>query len=91
VSEWGVPVSGLRCEAAHAEDPTECEGPQDAVRVVDRHGDAQTGCVNHASAYLASLEGGRVYPASVPGAAIEVYERAKRRRPFDFMFEPQPD
>jgi hypothetical protein len=33
---------------------------------------------------LASITGARVYPASTPLAAIEVYRRAKRLRPFQF-------
>jgi hypothetical protein len=76
-----------RCAAAHAEDESLCEGLPTAVRVVDQHGAEQTGCVNHGSALLASLENATVYagPAGVPGAAIEAYRRAGRRMPFDFL------
>lgn len=65
-----------RCAAAHAEDPTPCEGPHDAVLIRDQHmsraRDAMTegvpGCVHHGARMLASLEGGRVYPG--PSAGI---------------------
>lgn len=75
-----------RCPAAHAEDPTPCDGPADAVTIRDQYGAEQGGCVNHGSAYLASIEHATVHPGSVDGAAIEMYRRAQTRRPFDFLF-----
>lgn len=73
-----------RCEAAHPEDGSPCEGPVDAVRVVDQVRDELVGCVHHAAVVLASVEKARVYPGSVGGAAIETYQRAQLRRPFVF-------
>lgn len=73
-----------QCPAAHVEDHRPCEGPSDAVRIVDRVGGEVSGCVRHGAVLLASLDGARVFPGSVGGAAIEVYARAQRRRPFDF-------
>lgn len=74
-----------RCAAAHPEDRTLCEGPIDAVKIVDVVGEEVTGCVHHGAVLLASLRDGRVYPGpgDVDGAAIEVYNRARHRRPFD--------
>jgi hypothetical protein len=68
------------CEAAHPDDRSPCEGPRDAVRIVDSTGGHALGCLRHAAVLLAALVGGRVYPLSVPGAAIEVYHRAARLR-----------
>jgi hypothetical protein len=71
-----------RCEAAHAEDQSPCEGSDDAVLVVDQAGGEALGCLRHGAALLASLEGGRVYPGT--GSAIEVYRRAQALRPFEW-------
>lgn len=79
-----------RCAAAHPEDRSACEGPLDAVRVVDQAGAAVSGCVRHGAALLASLDGGRVYPDSVQGAAIETYKRAQDLRPFEFGRQETP-
>jgi hypothetical protein len=76
-----------RCAAAHVEDPRGCDGPADAVRIVDRTGEQTTGCVRHGAGLLASLAGGRVYPGSVEGAAIEAYRVARTVRPFEFLRE----
>lgn len=78
----------IRCQTAHAEDNSRCDGPPDAVLVRDQSGAQQTGCVNHGSATLASLENATVHPgpAGVAGAAIEAYRRAQVRHPFDFLF-----
>lgn len=73
-----------RCEAAHREDSRPCQGPTDAVRLVDPSGAEETGCVLHAAVVLASVKGVRVYPGSVEGAAIEAFKRAQGMRPFDF-------
>jgi hypothetical protein len=40
--------------------------------------------VRHAAVMLASITGARVYPGSAPLAAIDVYRRAQRLRPFGF-------
>jgi hypothetical protein len=71
-----------RCEAAHPADSSGCEGPAEAVQVLDGAGGRVYGCVRHAAVMLASIAGARVYPAGIPLAAIEVYRRAKRLRPF---------
>ena len=73
-----------RCQAAHPDDATGCCGPTDAVRVVDHTGAQATGCVHHAAIMLASITGARVYPGSVPGAAVVAHQLAARRPPFDF-------
>jgi hypothetical protein len=54
------------------------------VLVIDRTGDRVFGCVHHASVLLASVEGARVYPVSLDGAAIDTYRRAQQRAPFAF-------
>jgi len=69
-----------RCALAHDDDPRPCEGPRDAVRLVDRTGEAATGCVMHAARAYASITGVRAYPGSVPGAAIDTYKRAMSER-----------
>lgn len=73
-----------RCEAAHDEDRSDCEGPPDAVRIVDETQHTNYGCLLHGAVALASIQNGRVYPGSVPGGAITVYERAKLLQPFEF-------
>lgn len=78
-----IPGSG-RCAAAHPHDRSTCHGPTDAVRIVDHDGAHTYGCVHHAATMLASLTGGRVYPGSVPGAAIDAHLLAAGRQPFDF-------
>lgn len=80
-----------RCPAAHPEDLRPCEGPPDAVRVVDREGNAAQGCLRHAATLLSSLDRGRVYPLrGSEGSAIEVYRRAQTMPPFDFR-HPNPE
>ncbi|MET8544109.1 hypothetical protein ABZW03_26185 [Kitasatospora sp. NPDC004799] len=73
------------CEAAHPEDASPCEGPRDAVTVVDRNGDAAKACVHHGTRLYASLIGPRVYPGSVPDAAIEVFNRAQTTSAFAWL------
>jgi hypothetical protein len=75
---------GERCEAAHPEDGSACEGEPDAVRVIDQAGDEVYGCVHHIAVMLASVEGARVYPGSVEGSAIEAYTLARLLQPFAF-------
>jgi hypothetical protein len=72
-----------RCPAAHPDDRTGCDNAPDAVRIVDASGAEVYGCVHHAAVLLAFLTGGRVYPSTVPGAAIDTYRRAARLTPFD--------
>jgi hypothetical protein len=75
-----------RCPAAHDEDPRPCDGPADAVRIVDRVGAEVAACPLHGAVLLASLDRGRVYPHDGPdGSAITVYTRARTLRPFDFL------
>jgi hypothetical protein len=74
----------MRCEAAHRDDHQACDGPQDAVIVEDATGHQLHGCMLHGAILLASLEGGKVHPGSVEGAAIEVFYRAQSMKPFSF-------
>ena len=74
-----------RCAAAHVEDSRPCDGPADAVRILDHAGEQTTGCVRHGAALLASLVDGRVYPGSVDGAAVEAHRLAGTLRPFEFL------
>lgn len=74
-----------RCEAAHPDDTSPCTGPTDAVYVVDTTGATAPGCIHHAAALLASVADARVIPGSLTGAAIEAYDLARQRRPFDFL------
>ncbi|GIJ51289.1 hypothetical protein Val02_81750 [Virgisporangium aliadipatigenens] len=73
-----------RCLAAHPDDQTDCDGPVDAVQVVDKESTVVTGCIRHGAVLLASLDGGRIWPGSVDGAAIEVHKQAQHLRPFSF-------
>ena len=75
-----------RCPAAHPEDPSPCEGPHDAVRIVDQHSTEVLACIHHGARLYASLERARVYPTpGNDGAAIEVYRRAQTIQPFEWM------
>jgi hypothetical protein len=71
-----VPLLPRRCQAAHPEDPSPCEGPRNAVRVVDQVGEQRYGCVHHAAVALGCIQGVRVWPESVAYAAIEAHNRA---------------
>ena len=85
------PTSFTRCPAAHPEDPSPCEGPHDAVRVLDQQGAEALGCVHHAARLYASLERPRVYPTpGNDGAALDVYRRAQTIEPFEWMKRGQP-
>lgn len=78
--------AAARCAAAHDADPTPCEGPQDAVRIVDRYGSEVLACVHHGARMYASLIGPRVYPMpGHDGAAIEAYQRAQDLPPFCWL------
>ncbi|MFJ8626239.1 hypothetical protein ACIRD3_25850 [Kitasatospora sp. NPDC093550] len=74
-----------RCEAAHLGDASPCEGPLDAVTVLNRYGDAAKACVHHGTRLYASLIGPRVQPGSVPGAAVEVHNRAQTTSAFAWL------
>ncbi|MFJ1782556.1 hypothetical protein ACIOKA_38255 [Streptomyces anulatus] len=89
---WAAaPQSADRCTAAHIEDPTPCQGPRDAVTVLDGTGNATTGCEHHGARMLASIDGARIEPGSVVGAATRAaaasltircwYESAPRTEP----------
>lgn len=71
-----------RCAAAHPDDPTPCNGPHDAVRVLDPDGGSADGCEHHGARMLASIEGGRIVPGSVDGAATRAFAAADSIRPF---------
>ena len=84
-------MNAPRCDAAHRDDPTPCEGPGDAVEVRDRFmsraRDAMStgvlGCVHHGARMLASVDGGRICPGRTgDGAAIDAYRRAQVLPPF---------
>jgi NTP pyrophosphatase (non-canonical NTP hydrolase) len=66
-----------RCPAAHNDDPSECEGPQDAVRIVDQTGAEILACVHHGARLYASLDKPLAHSVTVQGAAREVYTRAQ--------------
>ena len=76
-------MNAPRCPAAHADDPTPCDGPP-AVTVTDTTGATADGCEHHAARLLASLDGARVHPLpdAPAGAAIRVFKAARRTRPF---------
>jgi hypothetical protein len=74
------PAATPQCQAAHPDDRSACEGPPDAVRVVDVAGGQAYGCVRHAATMLAAIADARVYPSTVPGAAIDAYHRAASLR-----------
>lgn len=71
-----------RCSAAHTDDPTPCQGDQHAVRIIDAKGYDAEGCEHHGARLLASLDGARVYPGNVSGAATRVLAAADTIRPF---------
>ena len=79
-----------RCPAAHAEDPTPCDGPP-VVMILDRTNAGAKGCEHHGARLLASLEGGRVYalPDAPAGAAIRVFKAADTIRPFPWVDGPR--
>jgi hypothetical protein len=68
----GYDDESTQCPAAYPGDASPCEGPADAVRIVDhRTTSAEAlanpelgthGCVHHGARLLASTGGGRVYP-----------------------------
>lgn len=71
-----------RCDAAHAEDRSLCDGPAAAVRIIDQTDAEVTGCVRHGAALLAALELGWVYPGpdAREGDAISAYKLAQALR-----------
>lgn len=71
-----------RCIAAHIEDPTPCQGPHDAVTILDGTGNAATGCEHHGARMLASLDGACIEPGSVVGAATRAHAASTTIRPF---------
>jgi hypothetical protein len=75
-----------RCQAAHPEDPTPCDGPP-VVTVLDARNAGAEGCEHHGARLLASLEGGRVYalPDAPDGTAIRVFKAAQGIRPFAWV------
>lgn len=79
-----------RCPAAHSDDPTPCDGPHDAVTILDHplggHGSEVTACEHHGARLLASLTRGRVHPGSAgDGSALRVYKTAQELPPFVWM------
>ncbi|MFE7113736.1 hypothetical protein ACFU98_47305 [Streptomyces sp. NPDC057575] len=71
-----------RCSAAHAEDPTPCAGPRDAVTILDGQGNAAASCEHHGARMLALIDGARVEPGAIVGAATRVLAVADTIRPF---------
>jgi len=76
-----------RCEAAHRDDPTGCEGAQDAVRIIDQHGTETPACVHHGARLYASLDKPLVHTGTVHRAALAVYYRAQSTPPFAWHTE----
>jgi hypothetical protein len=76
--------AAARCAAVHPDDASPCDGPGDAVQIVDRTNAEVAGCVRHGAVMVASTASARVYPGTVPGAAIEVHRRAATLRPYQF-------
>lgn len=85
----GRPRPAQRCAAAHAQDPSDCDGLLDAVRVVDQENADVLGCVQHGAVLLATLVGGRVYPGpgDTGGSAIDTSKWAQTLRPRSFERE----
>jgi hypothetical protein len=83
-------AEAIRCPAAHAEDPTPCDGPP-VVTVLDATSAGVDGCEHHAARLLASLDRGRVYalPDAPEGAAIRVFKAADTIRPFPWVDGPR--
>lgn len=73
-------MTAPRCAAAHIDDPSPCDGPVDSVVVRDKSGGEAAGCVRHAAAMLAAVDGATVHAGSVPASAIDVLRRAQRLR-----------
>ena len=72
-----------RCAAAHPDDPTPCNGPHDAVRIIDPQGSKTTGCEHHGARLLASLDdGARAVEGSAPAAGARVTLAADTIRPY---------
>ncbi|MDX5526166.1 hypothetical protein PV677_36465 [Streptomyces sp. DE06-01C] len=71
-----------RCTAAHIEDPTPCQGPHDAVTILDGTGNVATGCEHHGARMLASIDDARIEPGSVVGAATRAFAASRTIRPF---------
>lgn len=79
-------MNPARCAAAHSEDPRPCEGPTDAVQIVDQTGAPAAACVLQGAVLLASPAGGRVCLLNGPsGSAITVHVRARALPAFDFL------
>jgi hypothetical protein len=78
-----------RCQAAQLADPRPCQGPTEAVQIVDQTNVSTPACLLHGSVLLASLERGRVYPLNgADNSAITVFTRAQGLPPFDFLTGP---
>ncbi|MER6257821.1 hypothetical protein ABT224_41540 [Streptomyces sp. NPDC001584] len=83
----GPSMTTDRCTAAHSEDPTACAGPHDAVTILDAGGTTVTGCEHHGARLLASLDGARVEPGTVLGAATRVFAAADGINPFPWLVD----
>jgi len=81
-----TPDTTGRCPAAHTDDPSGCDGPSAAVRVIDQFGAETRGCVHHGAVLLASLESARVYPGPQGrvGDSLRAYGLARSLPPFSF-------
>ncbi|MCX4606804.1 hypothetical protein OG402_40985 [Streptomyces anulatus] len=77
-----APQPAERCTAAHIEDPTPCQGPDDAVTILDGAGNAAAGCEHHGARMAASIDGARIEPGSVVGAATRASAASQTIRPF---------
>lgn len=72
------------CPAAHSGDHRPCSGPHDEVTLVDGSGRVFDGCVRHAAATVATVEGIDVQPGARQGAMAETLQQASQRQPYDF-------
>lgn len=83
----------MRCDAAHFEDGSECDGPRDAVRIGDGIGGYALGCVHHGARMHAALETPTAADHAVPGAAAAVIRSAAGQTPLSWMDPsvPQPE
>ncbi|MFF4763339.1 hypothetical protein [Streptomyces sp. NPDC001276] len=84
-------MTNYRCAAAHPEDPTPCNGPHDAVRVLGANGSYADGCEHHGARMLASVEGARAVDGSVPAASARVAMASGIIRPFPWVDGPRTE
>lgn len=88
----GNTMTNSRCQAAHATDPSPCEGATQAVSLRDHKGNVRLGCVHHAARAIATVSGLTVGtgPHGYQGyawndsASREAVRRAQDLAPYDW-------